>query len=404
MGAVVVLAAGAVGLYLKTHPRAPEAPPVEGPALASADDPLQSGPELRPLAERLRAESNPSARLRQVTDALRARQRARLAEPDEPTPAPRSPTELWRALQEPSAAVTELDLCRLAVTLLREAGSAEAQVVERQAPSRRGEPVDPSGARGSFLVALGDHATDVALATLVARSEAPGEALTARALSAAVRVQAALAASARGDRQEAVAHASSAVEAWPTSPTPLAARARVWLEVGGSGGLSLADGDLRAAVALRDDASYHLARARLALRDDRLGEAALEASRARRLAPGWGSAALAVLALGPVLAHLDAGVSDGCQGLRDARAPWTDDAYALCAEGVPEDVRLASARRLLGSARDPLVLAAAAVHGATGLSGRVGARDRPETAAWLRAFGRPDLAAGLLGLLDAGAL
>jgi hypothetical protein len=350
----------------------------------------------------LRAEPNPAARLRQVTDALHGRLRARLAEPDEPPAPPRSPTELWRALPDPSAVVTELDLARLAVALLRAAGSADAVVAERRAPALPGEPVDPSGTRGSFVVGLGEHTADVGRAVLLARAEAPCAPLEAPALAAAVRVQAALAASARGDRTLAIEHGTAAVEGWPTSSVPLAARARVWLEVGGSGGLSLADGDLRAAIALRDDASYHLARARLALREDRLGEAAFEVQRARRLAPAWGTAALATLALGPVLAALDAGTPDGCQGLRDARAPWTDDAYALCADGVGEDVRGSAARRLLARGRDPLVLAAAAAHGAPGLVGRVAARDKPETAAWLRAFGRPDLAAGLLGLVDAG--
>lgn len=372
-----------------------------------ANDPLVAGAELQEVVARVRAERDPVARARRAAELVHQRRQAAVVGEGEGVPAPRSPELVWRALQSATERVTSLDLARLVATLLRAAGDPMVTVAERTAPARSDEPVDPTGMLGSFVVRAGDHVVEVVDGALTAQGSVAHEALDPAALAGAISAQSALElATNRGPRDRALQYAGAAVEAWGASPTPLLARARVWIEVGGSSGLDLADSDLRSAIALRDDPAAHLARARVLLATDRLTEAATESLRAARMAPAWGTAGLAMLALRPVLERLDASAPDGCDGLRRGRARWTDDAYALCAAGVPDDARRAAATRLLAGSDDPLRVAWAVrtlgADAARSVHDRLRVGPQRETARWLMLLGRGELAARVLGDVDGG--
>jgi len=396
LGGLVI--AGGVALFVSRRLPAPPALPANTPA--AANDPLAvTGDDLAPLVALARAERDAVARARLVATAVHERRAAAVVSEDEPTPPPRAPGLLWRVLPTLRERVTELDLARLVAAVLRAAGDASANVAERTAPPRPDDVLDASGVRGSFVVVVGDHVLEPTQGTLVGKGTVRQRALTATSLVGAVSAQAALElADAGGNAPRAIEYANAAVEAWPEAPVPLAARARVWLAVGASSGLTSAEQDLRAAVSMRDDAALHLLLARVTLMRGDVVNAARAAVRAAAVAPGWGSPSVALLALKDVTAQLDAGAADGCARLRSARAPWTDDAYALCRAGVADDVRAASARRLLDGTHDPLRVAFAAAALPAGavpsLSSRVARHERRELAAWLVLFGRPELLAG----------
>ena len=406
--ALVVIAVVAAGAWVASnrHADAPSAARVPDTVPSTAADPLTVGDDLRPLVERARNERDSTARARMVAEAVQEQRRAALITEDGEIPPPRSPDLLWRVLPAERERVTELDLARLMAGVLRAAGDDTIAVAERTASTRPDEPIDASGVLGSYVVVTHDHVIDASTAALVAKSEVRHRVLTPASLAGAISAQAALEPALSSARDRALQYANAAVEAWPDSPAPLAARARVWLAVGGTSGLSLADTDLRAAIALRDDASLHLARARVLLLQDDLVQASREVARARSMAPAWGMGSLAALAFREVYTRLDAGVADGCAGLRSARAPWTDDAYALCGEGVPDEVRERSARRLLDTSTDPLRVAwaAAALPAGTLSPERVREGLRRETARWLVLFGRPEAAMSVLGIRADGGL
>jgi hypothetical protein len=381
--------------------------PIPTEVAPQANDPLVAGAELQEVVARVRAERDPVARARRAAELVHQRRQAGVVGEGEAVPPPRSPDLVWRVLPTARERVSTLDLARLVAALLRAAGDPAAAVAERTAPARSDEPVDPTGMLGSFVVRAGEHVVEVADGTLSAHGSVAHQRLDAPELAGAISAQAALElATAQGPRDRALQYASAAVDAWGTSPTPLLARARVWIEVGGSSGLDLADSDLRAAIALRDDPAAHLARARVLLAMDRLAEAATESLRAARLSPAWGTSALAMIALRPVLERLDASAPSGCDGLRRGRAGWTDDAYALCAPGVADEARRASAARLLAGSDDPLRVAYAAVtlgaDSATALHERLRVGPRRETARWLMLLGHGELAARVLGDVDGG--
>jgi hypothetical protein len=379
--------------------------PVVPGAHADARDTLVAGPELVPLVAQIRAQRDPAARLRAAGQAVAQRRQAALFAEDDVIPPPRAPDLVWRLLPAARERFTELDLARLITAALRVGGEPSATVVERLAASRPDVPADPTGSLGSYAVKVGEHVLDVATATVLPAAEAPHRPLDDAALGAAVSSQAALEmATAGGGRDRAVELASAAVQLSHDAPIALAARARVWIEAGGSGGLALAEADLQAAASQRDDAGLHLARTRLLLVQGRVDEAATATVRAARRAPAWGTAALAALALRDVITATDGGALDGCAMLRAARAPWTDDAYALCAPGTDASVRTAAAQRLLDTSRDPLRVAwsAAALTSPSGLRDRVRPSQRGELARWLLLLRRPELAAAVVDAPDAG--
>lgn len=395
---------------LNSRNRAPGAsstPAVPSGVPADAQDPLAVGAELQPLIARLRALRDPTARARAAGVAVHERRRAAMMGEDDVIPPPRSPDLVWRLLPAERERFTELDLARLLAAALRAAGDASATVVERLAGSRPDLPADPTGSLGSYGVKVGEHVLDVATGTLLAAADAPHRALTSVDLAGAVSSQSALElATTGGGRDRAVQYANAGVQAARDAPMALAARARVWIEAGGSGGESLAEADLQAAVSQRDDPALQMLRARLLLLQGRLGEAATAATRAARRAPAWGTPALALFALRDVLRAADAGAVDGCAALRGAQAAWTDDAYALCADGTTAAVRASAARRLLDASRDPLRVAWAASALDAGelraLRDRVRVTQRPELARWLLLLRRPDLAQLVSDAPDAG--
>ncbi len=404
----VVLAAGAVGAFLALRrPQGTTAVAIPATVPRQANDPFHTGPELASVVATLRAERDGVARLRRAGELVMQRRQAAVAGEGDPVPPPRSADLVWAALPSARDVVTPLDLARLVAALLRAAGDTTAWVAERLGPARPDEPGDPTALLGVFVVRSGDNVLEPAAGTVVAASSVGHRSLDEASLAGAIAAQSALELATRGGpRDQALTYANAAVDAWPASPVPLLARARVWVEAGASSGLDLADSDLRSAIALRDDAATHLARARVLLAMDRLAEAASESSRASRMAPAWGTAGLAMLALHPVLERLDAGVIDGCAALRRARAPWTDDAYALCAPGVADDAKQSAAQRLFGGGDDPLriawALAALGPDFATTAHARLPLGSRRECARWLMLLGRAELAARVLGGADAG--
>ncbi len=400
------LVALAGGTFAWMRARAPsDAPRVPEHVAPSAADPLAiETPELRAVAERLRSITDTTARARSAAEEVHRRRAASLTAHGDPVPPPRSPDLVWRLLPSQREAVTELDLARLVTALLRASGDARAAVAERTAPARPDEPLD---ALGSFVAVTGESVIEVSQGTLVGASSVRLARLGDAALAGAISAQAALEAAASGSSHErAVQYANAAVEAWGDSPVPLVARARVWTLAGASGGLPLAESDLRAALSMRDDAAIELSIARvLLLRGDVLG-ASRAVVHAASLAPAWGHAAVALLCLRDVNAQLDAGAPDGCERLRQARAPWTDDAYALCARETPEATRSASARRLFEASHDPLRRAWAATFlgpdAGASLRRALPTVDRREAAAWLSLLGRSDLAAAVMGIAPDG--
>lgn len=407
VGLLLVLGGGGAWHTLRSRRALDEVRPIPTEVPPQANDPLAAGAELQEVVARVRAERDPVARARRAAELVHQRRRAAVVGEGEGAPAPRSPELVWRVLPSERERVSSLDLARLVATLLRSAGDAGVTVAERTAPARSDEPADPTGMLGSFVVRAGDHVVEVAEGTLTAQATVAHQSLDNAALAGAIAAQSALElATNGGPRDRALQYASSAVDAWSSSPTPLLARARVWIEVGGTSGLDLADSDLRAAIALRDDPAAHLARARVLLAMDRLAEAATESLRAARMAPAWGTAGLAMIALRPVLERLDASAPEGCDGLRRGRARWTDDAYALCAPDVPEEARRASATRLLAGSDDPLRSAYAArtlgADAARSLHDRLRSGPQREAARWLMLMGRGELAALVLGDVDGG--
>jgi len=407
VGLLLVLGGGGAWHTLRSRRALDQVRPIPTEVPPQANDPLAAGAELQEVVARVRAERDPVARARRAAELVHQRRQAAVVGEGEGAPAPRSPELVWRVLPSARERVSSLDLARLVATLLRSAGDPGVTVAERTAPARGDEPADPTGMLGSFVVRAGDHVVEVADGTLTAQASVAHQSLDNAALAGAIAAQSALElATNGGPRDRALQYASSAVDAWGASPTPLLARARVWIEVGGTSGLDLADSDLRAAIALRDDPAAHLARARVLLAMDRLAEAATESLRAARMAPAWGTAGLAMIALRPVLERLDASAPEGCDGLRRGRAPWTDDAYALCAPDVPEEARRASATRLLSGSDDPLRAAYAArtlgADAARSLHDRLRSGPRREAARWLMLMGRGELAALVLGDVDGG--
>ncbi len=408
IAASLVVAAGAAAVVTMRRPSTPSTPAIPAHVAPSAADPLAvETPELRAVVDRLKAISDATARARSAAEGVHRRRAAQVASDGATSPPPRSPDLVWRLLPSQREWVTELDLARLVAALLRASGDARAVVAERTAPAR---PDEPLGARGSFVVVTGESVVEVTQGALVGASSLRVSALSDAALAGAISAQAALeTASSGASHDRAVQYANAAVEAGGDSPAPLAARARLWMLAGASGGLPLAESDLRAAVAMRDDASLELDLARvLLLRDDVLN-ASRAATRAASMAPAWGDGAVALLAFRDVDAQLDAGAPDGCAQLRHARAPWTDDAYALCARETPEATRAASARRLFEASRDPLRAAFAATFlgadAAASIRRALPVTDQRECTAWLALLGRPDLAAAVMGRApDGGAL
>lgn len=395
---VLVLSLGSFGGWrLLSRPDVPSVPEV--PVAARA---LEGGAALAPWVERVRQTPSGSARARTLVELIQGRRRASVVIEGDAIPAPRSPDRLFAVIAVEGERVTELDLARLAVAVLRDAGERQAMVVERTAARRPDEPVDPTAAVGGFMARVGDDVLDVARGTLVPVAQIAHRPLSEGELNGAIAAQAACESAESGVRDRAVEYANAAVQSWPTSPVPWMARAHVWRLVGASSGASLAEQDLRAAIALREDASADLARARVMVTDQRYADAAFAARRALTLAPGWGPAALAVLALAHVAQPADAGSLDGCAALRNARTPWTDDAFALCSEGTPDRVRAQAADRLLASATDPLRVAFAAAHGASNFLPRVRISERREAAAWLALLGHPELARPWIDPGDAG--
>lgn len=405
VGALSLVAALAGGALWMRARNAPRTPPVPDHIAPSAADPLAiETAELRAVVERLRAMTDATARARTAAEEVHRRRVASIASDGAPTPPPRAPDLVWRILPSQRETVSELDLARLVAALLRAAGDARASVAERTAPAR---PDEPLGATGSFLTITGEHAIEVTQGTLVGAASVRHAALSESALAGAISAQASLEAAAHENAHDrAIQYANAAIEAWSDSPVPLAARARVWTLAGASGGLPLAESDLRAAVAMRDDAGLELALARvLLLRGDLVG-ASRAANHAAAMAPAWGDAAVALLCLRDVNAQLDAGAPDGCARLRQARAPWTDDAYALCAADTPDATRRASAQRLLDATRDPLRSAWAAASlgpdAGPALRRSLAPYDRREAASWLSLLGRGELAAAVMGLSPDG--
>lgn len=274
-------------LHSRDRPAASSGPALPQGAPASAQDPLAAGPELAPLVARLRGIPDATARARAAGEAVTQRRRAGLLGEDEVIPPPRAPDLVWRLLPSATERFTELDLARLVTAVLRAAGDPEARVAERLAGSRPDVPADPTGSLGSYGVKVGAHLLDVATGTLLAASDAPHHALDDAMVSAAVSSQSGIElATTGGGRDRAVQYATAAVQASRDAPTALAARARVWIEAGGSGGINLAEADLQAAVSQRDDPALQLLRARVLLLGGRVGEAALAASRAPTPTPG----------------------------------------------------------------------------------------------------------------------
>lgn len=395
VGAVLTVLALGVGVARFVRGRAPTTPALPSVVPAVANDPLAVGDELAPLVALAHSEHDPVSRARRVAAEVHRRRAASVVSDDEPTPPPRAPALLWRVLPVSHERVTEFDLARLLAAVLRAAGDP-ATIAERTAPVRSDDVIDPTGARGSFVVLVGEHVIEPALGTLVGREAVRHRVLDDRALAGAIAAQAALELVDSGAvSSRAIEYANAAVEAWPDAPQPLVVRARVWLAVGASGGLGNAESDLRAALAMREDAALFLALARVALLRGDLVAAFHATQRAARLAPAWGSASAALFALRDVAAHFDAGTLDGCARLRDARAPWTDDAYALCASDVAPELRAEAARRLLDTSHDPLrvALAATALPTVTrsALAARVARHEHRELAAWLLLLGRADL-------------
>lgn len=365
---------------------------------------LEVGAECAPLVTLVRGAGDDLARARAVMDAVSREMSAsgarRALTSDEAPPA-RSPDAIYRALRTREGRVTDLDLARLEAAVLRASGT-RATVAERGAAPREDEPADPSGVFGSYVVLVGDYAVDVASAELVPARDTRPRPLDERALRGAMLAQSALAEAALGGRRDrALSLADAAVEAWPEGAVPLATRAVVTLAVGSSSGLALAERDLSAAIALRDEAPLHLMRARLLLTHPGLGAGSVETevNAAFRRARAWGPAALALVALGTQ--GPDAG--DPCAPLGPPREEWTDDALVICRRASqPEEQVRAAALRLMASSRDPLRVAYAALGGAPGASARVSAQEREELARWLLILGRADLAAEVLGRPDAG--
>ncbi len=404
---VLALTLGGAAMYRQRH-APPEAPPVPSNVAPAAHDALAlDGDALAPLVERARAERDEAARARLVADEVHRRRAAALVTEGDAVPAPRPLSQLWHVLPAAQERVTSLDLARLVAAVLRAAGS-EVSVAARTAPARRDEPLDETGLLGAYVVTVGAHVVEVTEGTLTAATAVPHTPLDARRLAGAVSAQAALdAASQRNTRDRAVEYANAAVDAWPDGAAPLAARAAVWMRAGSAGGLPLAVRDLRAALAMRDDAALELRLARALLLAGSVAEAAYAVERATRLAPAWGSGALAAWSMRRVMQSLDAGVADPCALLRAARAPWTDNAYALCAPGVDATTRNAAARRMLEASRDPLRVAfAAAALGdevSATLRAKVSADDVRETSMWLVLLDRGDLVPALQGRADGGA-
>ncbi len=320
----------------------------------------------------------------------------------EDVPPSRSIDGIARALGTNGARVTLLDMARLIVAAVRTSGG-RADVAERTRAARPGDPADPSGLVGSYIVVAESSAIELDDGTVIPARDAGARALDDAAVGAAMLAQSAIAAAAAGThRDRALAMADAAVQAWPQGVVPLAARAFVARAVGGSSGTAMAEQDLAAALALRDDASLHIVRIRLALTassgDPRVIES--DARSAARGAPTWGTAALAAAIL---LHEADAG--DPCAPLATAHDPWTADALEVCrsTDGTPGDSTRAAAQRLLQSAGDDAMrIALAATGGAEGFVARVRSQDRRELVAWLLLLGRPDLARAVAGPRDAG--
>lgn len=408
IGCATVLSLGAMGITVASYRARPTTGGTAAVNVPGALEPLVDSPELSPLITRLRREQSPTARARLAITEVKNRRRAHLADEDSPVPPPRSPTLVWRLLPSAQGVVTELDLARLVATLLRGAGDP-AEVVERTGPLREGEPTTMAPWLGAYMVRTGEQLVDLDAGTVLPASEFRHTVLSPTELGGAIAAQAAVeAAGVSGMNDRALEWARSAVEAWTNSPTPLAARAHTWLLVGASSGLDLADQDLRAAIALRDDGPLHFARARVLLaRSDIMG-AALESRRAASMARDWGTANLAVRAFSTVLSRLDAGtLTDlGCPGLERSRAPWTDDAYALCSSTADSVTRNSAAQRLIEHSHAPLRLAWAAhtlrTDSLTALRSRLSAPMLRETSRWMSLLGDADLASELLTSPDGG--
>lgn len=406
LAAVALCAVMGVVYALRPGPASTPAPPAALRTASPDSDPLAVGDGLRDVVARIASAPSGAPRGRAVLQALEVR-RARLVDDLGEVPPPRAPDLVWRLLPDPNARVTELDLARLVTGVLRAAGEANAAVVTRLRPRRPDLPLDPTASLGAWAVRLGDQVLDVGAGLVVGAQTAPTATVSPTALRAAIAAQAGLeVAPSPGGRSQSLSYANAAVDAWPDGASPLAARARVWQIVGGSGGLDLADADLRAAIALREDAALHLARARVLLGQRRLTEAAQSVRRAATLSPAWGEASVALLAFAPVLSRLDAAAPPGCDALRTARAPWAVDAAALCDPATPSEAREAAARRLLPQHADPLVMAWAARHLGADALAQLRTHSRPEArrelADWLHLLGLGDLAAQLVAG-DAGA-
>jgi hypothetical protein len=400
--AALALVAGMVMVRNRTQ-RVVALPPPEVAPMGQSPLRVES-PELRAVAERIRSEHDATARARMAAEMVHQRRAASVVTDEGDVSPPRGPDLLWRLLPSRTEHVTELDLARLTTALLEAAGDTTVHVAERSTSARPDEPMDASGVLGSYVVVSGEHVIEPTQGTLVSVSTVRHHVLTAVTLAGAVSAQAALELAVGGaGKERALQYANAAVAAWPESAVPLAARARVWLLTGGTSGQTLAESDLRAAVSLHDDAALHMLLARLAIARDDVRTAASEVRRAATMAPAWGVPAVALLALRSVLVALDAGAVDGCGALRSARAPWTDDAYALCDTGSSETVRMTAARRMLDTHSDALRLAYASsvVGNADVILRKTRPFERREAALWLTLFGHPELAASLLDT-DAG--
>lgn len=404
--ALALVAGGGVYLAMKRADRASDVR--ESPIARSlraggeAPDPFAAHGTTSVWTAQVRSGNGDVVRARSVMDLVVASlQHARLVDDPHDAPPARSIDDVARALAAADGRVTSLDVARLMVSILRDAGVQHADVAEQLGTPRPGDPPDPSALLGRYVAVVGDMAIDLTGRTVIAARELHAQPLASDALLGAMLAQSALHAIHTDTRRDrALALADSAVNAWRDGVVPLAVRAEAWRAAGSTGGLGLAEQDLASAVALRDgDAAIHLLRARFALMGGRgdLVDAEIRAALSR--ARTFGPAALAAAIAGTEA--VDGG--DRCAALNDAHGEWTTTAWTICRGGGAGalDARDA-AQRLIGNSTDPMVLAYGAASGAEGALARVRSDERDEYAAWLVAMGRRDLAAITLGLVDAG--
>jgi hypothetical protein len=404
VGLTVALVAGGALWTLRAHHRG-TSPEDSRPAVDANDapPPYDSPPAIAEWVTHARSATDPLARVRVALDDVAGAfhaANATLVTEGYDTPPTRSIEQIAAAVRSPGARVTSLDLARLVASIVRGAGS-ELTISEQTRALRPDEPVDPSAVLGGYTIVASGNAADLAGFTMVPARDLDPRVMDEHATLGAMLGQSAVSRAVTGDRS-AARLAESAVRQWPDGWVPLAARAFVFRVVGASGGLQLALQDVSAATAARDSAPLHLLAARVAIAAGELARVPAEVRRARQLAPHWGPAAVAWIAVEG--RNPDAG--NPCEALASARDDWSSDAVLVCQhrmDAVPDPVVRTAAERLMRNTHDPLRLALATIGGAEGAAARVLASERTELAGWLALLGRPDLAAQLMNAgRDAG--